>query len=166
MGNFRGGVRNILSLPPLVSTASNYIPQFKALELAARLLMVAGSAMLRPTTLLITMVLAGGPTGSLACELWCTSPAAEDHHREAGCHDSSEAAPKGSQLTLGADCHDDVATMPAVIEARHAESGYGGAVSAFFTSGSLVRYGGSVASWSAFKVQPPHASSSRAVLRV
>jgi hypothetical protein len=123
--------------------------------------------MLRTTSLLIVMVLAGGPMGSLACELWCNSPAPDSHHRATGCHDASPASPIGQQITSAAGCHDAAGIAPFVAEVRQAES-----VCHTITPATVVElsaiglHDGSATGWWVFKVQPPRPPSSRAVLRV
>ena len=41
--------------------------------------------MFRATTFVIVLALAGAPAGSLACDLWCTSAAAQEHRRNFSC---------------------------------------------------------------------------------
>ena len=126
--------------------------------------------MLRTATLLIVVVLAGASTRSLACELWCATPAADTHHRAVGCHDASQAEPKAARIARHAGCHDAVAIMPFITEARQTESRFFGYVAtspALFQSRSIVQHNdGIVTGWSVFNGQPPHGSSSRPVLRV
>jgi hypothetical protein len=119
------------------------------------------------TALLIVLVMAGSPVGSLACELWCNSPAGEDHHRAVGCHDAS--APKGPQVVpYLAGCHDAAAIAPFVAEVRQAESAPAGtATAALFDTRSIAPDDGEAAAgWCVFDVQPARPPSSRAVLRV
>lgn len=126
--------------------------------------------MLRTTTLLIVMLLAGGPTGSLICESWCGTPAADAHHRAAGCHDAYQAAPKGQQLARYAGCHDATGMAPFVAEARQTESGHSEYVAAavtFVQPRSTVHHSnGNAAVWSVFNGPSPHVPVSRPVLRV
>ena len=125
--------------------------------------------MLRTTTLLIVTILAGGPVGSLGCELWCTSPAAAEHHRSVGCHDASPTLPPAPQLTSTTGCHDAAALKPFVTEARRTESASVAATQvALVDSVSLGRpaIDGTMGGWSLFKVQSPRPPSSRDVLRV
>jgi hypothetical protein len=126
------------------------------------------NAMFRTTTLLIAMVLSGVPAASLVCELWCNSPAGDNHHRAVGCHDASDAAPSGQQIASTADCHGVVAMTPFVTEVRQTESASGAVVSpAHFQSESIgPDTGGATAGRSSFSVQPSRPASSRAVLRV
>jgi hypothetical protein len=123
--------------------------------------------MLRTTTLLIAMVLAGAPAGSLACELWCTTSAAEQHHRDIGCHDAAAAWPKGRQVASTAGCHDAAAMTPFVTEARQTESGpVAAAPVTFFDSNLIVPADDKTnAGRCVFDVQSPRPSS-RAILRV
>src|SRR5687767_14965199 len=78
--------------------------------------------MIRTATLLIVTMLTGGPVGSLACELWCSSPAAEDHHRSVGCHGVSQTSPPEPQFASTAGCHDAAALGPFVTAARQTAS--------------------------------------------
>jgi hypothetical protein len=105
--------------------------------------------MLRATTLLIVMVMAGGPAGSLACELMCSGPVAEDHHLAVGCHDAA-------------------AMSPFVTEVRHRESAPAVlAPAARFNSMSIGRgHNQTAAGWCVFNVQPSRPPSARDVLRV
>ena len=77
--------------------------------------------MARTLTLLIVMVLGGGPAGSLACELWCTTPAAHGHHEAVGCHDRSVTLRTGEQVASAIVCHDGDDTTPFLTEARQTE---------------------------------------------
>jgi hypothetical protein len=121
------------------------------------------------TALLIVLVMAGSPVGSLACELWCNSPAGEDHHREVGCHDASRSGPTGQQIGSGvAGCHDAAPIAPFVAEVRQAESDPVGTVTAalFDTSAIVPDNAETAAGWYVFDVQPPRPPSARAVLRL
>jgi hypothetical protein len=77
--------------------------------------------MFRTTTLLIVIVLAAAPTTSLACELWCTSPAVQDHHRVVGCHQGSHIAFE-QQLGAASKCDDAAAITPFLTEARQTQT--------------------------------------------
>ena len=79
--------------------------------------------MLRATTLLILMGLAGGPISSLICELWCSSPAAEAHHRAVGCHNAFTTAGAGQEIVARGCCHDAVSIAPLPAEAKPTNSG-------------------------------------------
>ena len=120
------------------------------------------------TTLLTVMILAWGPVGSLGCELFCASPAAEDHHRSVGCHDASHTLPPGQQIASTAGCHDAAAVTPFVTEARQTEFAPAAAQPlALFDSSSIgPDHDETTAGWCVFNVQPPRPPSSRAVLRV
>ena len=118
--------------------------------------------MLRTTTLLIVMVLTGGPTSSLVCELWCSAPAAEDHHRTIGCHDASTSAPKGQQIGAAGGCHDAVAVAPYVTAARQAESG----PATTQTSPMTPDLDGVPAAWSVFQAESPRGQSLHTILRI
>ena len=74
--------------------------------------------MARTLTLLIVMVLGGGPAGSLACELWCTTPAAHGHHEAVGCHDRAVTLRTGEQVASAIVCHDGDDTALFLMEAR------------------------------------------------
>jgi hypothetical protein len=128
---------------------------------------MGGRTMLR-TALLIVLVMAGSPVGSLVCELWCNSPAGEEHHRSVGCHDASGTLPPGSHIASAVGCHDTAATTPFVTEARQMESTPVATASvAPFDSSSIGTGNDQVtAGWSVFNVQPACPPSSRPVLRV
>ena len=124
--------------------------------------------MLRTATLLIVMMLAGGPVGSIGCDLWCASPAAEAHHRSVGCHDASHVLPPGQQIASVAGCHDAAAITPFVTEARQTESApVAAAPLALFDSNSTgPDNDDTTAGWCVSNTQPSRPPSSRAVLRV
>ena len=124
--------------------------------------------MLRTTTVLIVTILAGGPVGSLACELWCTSPAAADHHRSVGCHNASRTVPPGSQIASTVGCHDAAATTPFVTETRQTESTPVAAASvALFDSHPIGPDNDeTTAGWCFLNVHTARPPSSRPVLRV
>jgi hypothetical protein len=123
--------------------------------------------MLRTTTLLIVTVLAGGPVGSLGCELWCTSPAAAEHRRSVGCHDASHTLPPGPQISSTIGCHAAAVTIPFVAEVRHAESAPVATVAAALDTRSIAPDNDETAAgWCVFNVQPPRPPSSRVLLRV
>ena len=148
-----------------VSQISQYLGQ---LVMASRLPSLGDRTMLR-TALLIVLVMAGSPVGSLVCELWCNSPAGEDHHRAVGCHDASQSGSTGQQIApYVAGCHDAAAIAPFVAEVRQAESAPVGTVTAalFDTSSIVPDNDETAAGWCVFDVQPPRPPSARAVLRV
>ena len=122
------------------------------------------------TALLLVLVVAGSPVRSLACELWCNSPAGDDHHRAVGCHDASQPGPKGQQIApYVAGCYDDAAIAPFVAEVRrHVESAPVGTTTArlFDTSSIAPDNDETAAGWCVCDVQPPRPPSSRPVLRV
>ena len=121
------------------------------------------------TALLIVLVVAGSPIGSLACALWCNTPAGADHHRAVGCHDASQSGPTGQQIApYVAGCHDAAAMAPFVAEVRLAESApVRTAAAALFDTGDLAPdTNETAAGWCVFDVQPPGRPSSRALLRV
>jgi hypothetical protein len=91
------------------------------------------------TALLIVLVTAGTPAGSLACELWCNSPGGDDHHRAVGCHDASQSGHNAREVaSCVADCGDAAAMTPFVAEVRQTESrSAAGAPAASFDSGSM-----------------------------
>ena len=142
---------------------------FCRLVMASRLPYVDGRTMLR-TALLIALVMAGSPVGSLACELWCNSPAGKAHHRAVGCHDASHSRPAGQQIAPSvAGCHDAAAIRPFVTEPRQAESrSIAAAPVAFFDATSIGPDNDETTiGWGVFNAQPPpRPSSSRPVLRV
>jgi hypothetical protein len=118
------------------------------------------------TALLIVLVMAGSPVSSLACELWCGSPAGNGHHRAVGCHDPSESGSTGQQIAPGAaGCHDAVVVASFTAEVRQAESAP--IATAVFDSRLIVSDNDErAAGWCVTNVQPPRPPSSRAVLRV
>jgi hypothetical protein len=122
--------------------------------------------MLRATTLLIVTVLASGPIGSLACELWCASPA-EPHQRTVGCHEPSRDAPADSQIAARGRCHEAVATAVFLIEIRALASAADSAAAPLPESGSMypdareLAPGGRV-----FQVPPSHGRALSTVLRI
>ena len=125
--------------------------------------------MIRITTLLIVMAIAGTPVGSAACELWCNSPAGGDHHRAVGCHDASQSGPQGPRIApYVIDCDPAIAIAPFVNEARQTESRMLAAARlAFFQPGTIGSdYDDVPTGWCVFNVQPPRPYSSRDVLRV
>jgi hypothetical protein len=126
------------------------------------------------TALLIALVIAGSPVGSLACELWCKSPANEEHHRAVGCHDASQSGPQNQQIApYVAGCHHSAGITPFVIEARPTESRsiasapVAAAPAAFFDACSIGpdRHE-TTTGWCAFNAERPRPSSSHLVLRV
>jgi hypothetical protein len=140
---------------------------FRALTVAPRLPSQVDATMLRTTTLLIVMVLASGPASALACELWCSGPAATDHRRAAGCHDASRATPAGQQVAPAGGCHDAVVTAPFLTEARQAESESAATRPAVPQLGSMAPDIDRIASgWSVFQVQRPRGPSLQTVLRI
>ena len=124
---------------------------------------------MRRTALLIVLVMAGSPVGSLACELWCNTPSGDDHHRAVGCHDAS---PSGSAVqriaSYAGDCLDDIAITPFVTEARQTESRSIAAASVAFLDASSIDadHRGTTTGWCVFNGQPPRPPASRLVLRL
>ena len=127
----------------------------------------AGRTMVATTTLLIVLTLAGGPAGSLACELWCSSPAAEDHQRAVGCHDASRTWPTGQQVVSTTGCHDAAALTPFLTEARQTESDSVAAAASPCVDSSAIGPDnvGATAGCYVFNVQSPRPPTSRVVLR-
>jgi hypothetical protein len=123
--------------------------------------------MLRTTTLLIVLLLSGGPAGALACELWCLTGAAESHHA-AGCHDPSYGRPMGQQVASTAGCHGAPELAPLISEVRLSQSQRSAGPPALFQYGyvAAVKTSALVAGWSGLFVGPLRPSSFRAVLRV
>lgn len=124
--------------------------------------------MARVSILLIVTMLAGGPVGSVGCELWCASPAADDHHRSAGCHDASRSVPPRPQIASSAGCHDAAAITPFVTEARRTEFAPGAASPLPASSSNASGRGNdeAIEGASLVNVQPPRPPSSRPVLRM
>jgi hypothetical protein len=121
------------------------------------------------TALLIVLVTAGNPVSSLACELWCNSPAGEDHHRAAGCHDASQFGLPGRQIApYVAGCPDAAAVGSFVAEVRNAKSAPAAAAATALVGASLIApdRDETAAGRAGVDVQPPRPPSSRLVLRV
>ena len=79
--------------------------------------------MRRKTALLIVMLLAGNPGVSLACELWCNTPAAETHRGAVGCHRTPGAASAGERVAAAtAECHDAPAVIAFLSESRQPDT--------------------------------------------
>ena len=128
-----------------------------------------GDTMLRASTLLIVLVLAGGPVGALACELWCNSPAGEHHHRAVGCHGAFQSVSEAQQIApYATGCLDAAAVAPFVTEARPTESrSIAAAPVAFFDASSIgPDHDGTTTGWCVCSAPPPRPPSSRLVLRV
>lgn len=71
--------------------------------------------------LLVVITMAGGPTSSLACELWCGGMATE--HHPAGCDHGHISVPEGPHVEAPPGCHDAVGIAPFLLEDRRVESG-------------------------------------------
>src|SRR5215204_5331965 len=108
------------------------------------------------TVLPIVLVMAGSPVNSLACELWCNSPAGDDHQRTVGCHDSSRSGPKGQQIApYVTGCPDAVPVAPFVAEVRQVDAPGGTWTAALFETNSIaVDNDKTIAGWRVFDVQP------------
>jgi hypothetical protein len=74
--------------------------------------------MFRATTLLIVMALAGWPTSSLVCQLWCHASAARSQPQEVGCHDASSGFSGGRHLVSVHDCGEAGTFAPLLGEAK------------------------------------------------
>ena len=123
--------------------------------------------MLRTATLLIVAILAGGPVGSLGCELWCASPAAANHQRSAGCHEASRPLPPGPQIASTVGCHDAAAAPPFITPARQTETTLVAVTPvALFDSRAIGHIDETTAGWCVFNVQAPHRPVFRTILRI
>ena len=124
--------------------------------------------MLRTTTLLIVMVLAGGPTRSLACELWCSSLAGANHQRAVGCDDASRNVPTDQQVRSITRCHAAAANTPFVTEARQTKSALVAATPVALVDSSSIGPDSdeTTAGRCVFNVQPRRPTSARTLLRV
>lgn len=121
--------------------------------------------MLRATALLIVTALAGTPMASLACELWCSTAAAEAHQRAAGCHQEPEV-PATEQLVGTVDCHDAAAGEPFLTEARAGRSAPLPAVHAVpVRHGAAPPFEHVAKGWHVFEVPSSPPSSLHTVLR-
>lgn len=170
-------------LPPRdISLAGGKLPAavapiLETLQVSQRFLRIRGGTalaplgrrtMLRTATLLLVAILAGGPVGSLGCELWCASPAAANHHRSVGCHDASRLLPPGPQTASTVGCHDAAATTPFVTEARQAETTLVAVtpVALFDTRTIGLDVDETTAGWCVFNVQAARPPAFRTILRV
>ena len=129
---------------------------------------VSGRTMRRGTVLLIVMLLAGTPGVSLACELWCNTPAGETHHGTVGCHRAPDAGIPGKQVIATAvGCHEAATITAFVNEPRRPDTRpvtIVAAVSdtpAVWVRGHLTDEG-----WFIFNGQASRPSAFRTILRV
>ena len=123
--------------------------------------------MRRPTTVLIVMLLAGAPGVSLGCELWCSTPAAETHHRAVGCHRTPDEGLPGEQVvSAAAGCHNAPAVTPFVNEGRQPETRPVAMASVHGTPTVFANHDFTHESWSVFNGQSVHAQSFRTILRI
>ncbi len=123
--------------------------------------------MLRATTLLIVMALAGVPASALACELWCGNPGAADHQRAAGRHDGT--ANRGArQVSTVGSCHGDVAISPFLTGARQTAPRISTRPPGTLESSTLTLFAGpaTIIRWKVSQAQPPHGPVLHAVLRI
>jgi hypothetical protein len=112
------------------------------------------------------MVLATAPATSLACELWCTMPAAQNHHRVLGCDDPSRSPSQGQHVIASAVCHTTDAITPFVTEVRPTDATPLAALRAIPT-GSFVPYADAAAAlWLVCNIPPPVSPSPLSVLRI
>jgi|SRR5688572_11702840 hypothetical protein len=123
--------------------------------------------MFRTATLLIVVILAGGP-GLLTCHLWCTSPAADSHQFEAGCHHEGSRASLLDWITPVVDCHAALGTPPFVTQTQLTETGSRASVPlTFFTSSAIAHDVEVAGEWRiAALLQPPQPLLPLAVLRL
>jgi hypothetical protein len=123
--------------------------------------------MLRVTTLLIVMVLAAGPTSSLVCDVWCSTPAAEDHHQRPGCHDASGGSMDGQRVAAAGRCDDAGAFTPFLTEARQIDPGRGTIPAAVLQLHSIVPdVDRVIARWRVLQLQPHRGPLLHPVLRI
>jgi hypothetical protein len=123
--------------------------------------------MFRTISLLIVMVLATAPATSLACELWCTMPDAEDHHLVVGCDDPSRSPSQGQHVSALAVCHTAEAITPFVTEVRPTDATPLAALTTVLPTGSFVPYVDAAAAlWLVCNIPPPVGLSLRSVLRI
>ena len=123
--------------------------------------------MLRTTATLIVMLLAGTPVVSIACGLWCNTPAAEGHHSVVGCHRTPDAGIPGQQaVAAAAECHDAPAVTAFVNEARSSEPRSQAMVSAVPTPTVFVHHDFTREGWLVFSGQSARPPAFRAILRI
>ena len=77
--------------------------------------------MRRPTAFLVVLLLTALPGVSLACELWCNTPAASAHRDAVGCHRADAVDGATTQVGAAAECHDAPALTAFLIEPRQPE---------------------------------------------
>jgi hypothetical protein len=124
--------------------------------------------MLRATALLIVMLLSGHAGLSLACELWCHTPAADAHHSAIGCHKAPDPGALGTQvIAAAADCHDAPAVTAFLNEGRQPDArsvtmvAAGHGTPAVSVHHNLIDEG-----WSVFNGQPARPPAFRTILRI
>lgn len=125
--------------------------------------------MRRPTVLLIVMLLVAGTPGvSLACELWCNTPAAETHHSAIGCHRAPDAGVAGEHvIAAAAECHDVPAVTAFVNEARQPDARPVTMVSAVHDTPAVSVDGDlTYEGWSVFNDQSSPPPALRTILRI
>jgi hypothetical protein len=122
--------------------------------------------MFRTTTLLIVMGLAGGPTSSLLCELWCQPSAASNQYEAVGCHDASSGVAGSRHIAAVPDCSEAGPTAPFLTEAKRGglaptlEAALGEPVAAADAIGCAT-------AWSrARQLPPPRGPSPHTILRI
>ena len=129
---------------------------------------VFGTTMRRGTALLVVMLLAGTPGVSLACELWCDTPAAETHHSTVGCHLAPNFGIAGEQVVATASgCHGAAAVTAFVNESRRPDTRPVTIVLGLSdTPAVCVRGHVTDEGWSVFNGQASRPSAFRTVLRI
>jgi hypothetical protein len=77
--------------------------------------------MLRSTALVIVLLLAGTPGVSLACEIWCNAPGADDCRHGVGCcqHSRDGACARPEIAATGSECGEAPSLSPFLNESRH-----------------------------------------------
>jgi hypothetical protein len=114
--------------------------------------------MRRTTALLTVMLVAGTPGASLACELWCNTPAAESHRSAVGCHHTPDAG-QGEQVTATAgECHEAPAVAAFLKESRPPDTHTVTIASAVDTPAAVFRRDVEHEGWCVFSgrsVRPP-----------
>ena len=123
--------------------------------------------MKRTTTLLIVLFLTGAPASSLACELWCRTPASSNHHHALGCHDGSRHLHYGLELSPLVTCHSAGATAPFLTEARPPKTDSIGVIPSGFDA-SVIRVSTdphAVGWWDSI-TGPPSIENGHTILRI
>lgn len=124
--------------------------------------------MRRTTVLLIVMLLAGSPGLSLACELWCTTSAAEAHHSAIGCHKTPDPGALDTQVSAAvADCHEAPAVTAFLNETRQPDTRSVTMIAASHDAPAVLVHRALIdEGWSVFNGQSARPPAFRTILRI